>query len=212
MEKQLIKNVTIFLLSLGLIICTISIYVLLTKLSTNKYSGVSFIHTPLNQIVFDTPINKIPPGLGSKPEKDVVPNIAAYRQIHPQEEGYGVFYDSSDIAYYAREIFPKLVDAQEKYITSQGQSYDKDTYKWRIGFYWVLNKDADGNTKYDYCMVPILVNPEDPKDRKYEYFLSGDKLYNHDPTITLRRRNLPHNAPPDSASRGNIFNTGTMFP
>ncbi|HEU4470436.1 MAG TPA: hypothetical protein VFR58_05085 [Flavisolibacter sp.] len=138
-------------------------------------------------------------------------NVGAYRHIRPEEEGLGVYYDSSDVSYYATEIFPKLVAAQERYMKATGVTYPPE-FKWKVGFYWMLNKDTtDGLTKYDFCVVPILVNEKNPKER-FEYFNVGDKKYDHNPTIMLRRRAPGAANRGDSQSIGNIFNTGTMFP
>lgn len=210
MEKQpQTKNVTILLLSAGLVISVITLFILSRKQTKSmKEDNSSF---SLENIHFSDSIYTLSPGIGSKPEDEAVSNVAAYRQVHPASQGYGVYYDSSDISYYATEIFPKLVAEQIKDMKARGKMYDETKYTWKIGFYWLLNKDSKGIKRYDYCMVPILVNENNSSDM-YEYFLSGDQQYNHNPTIQLRRRGVSIKMDSDSTSNGNIFNTGTMFP
>ena len=76
---------------------------------------------------------------------------------------------------------------------------------------WILNLDADDNVKYDYCMVPVLVDRSNDKT-VIDYFDTRVRIYDHNPTVILRRRRPGDEARVDSSSTGNVYNTGTMFP
>lgn len=210
MEQLQAKNLAITLLSVGLIGAVIPLIILIQKSKSHNEGLENFTTLSLDSISFTNSIYNLAPQLGSVPENQARSNIFAYREINKDTSGYGIYYDSSDISYYATEIFPKLVKAEISYMSNTQHPYDPATQKWQIGIYWMINNDGQ-HKKYDCCFVPILVDRSNPKNI-LEYFIVGDTKYDHNPTILLRRRAPGPLALTDSSSTGSIFNTGTMFP
>lgn len=198
MEKQNLKNVTILLLSVVVAACVFTIIMLLRGDPVDVTNNGTLERQQFSIVKVDT--------IGPVEEDLIEPNVSAFRTMRDQANGpagAGVYYTERDFVYYASEIFPRIKQAQIDYI-SKDPSFRLSEYEWKIGCYWMLNKDSDDIVKYDFCFAPVLVHKT---SRKVVDFFSSGNRYTRDIRITIPRLEKS-----DTTITTSIFNTGTMFP
>jgi hypothetical protein len=124
--------------------------------------------------------------------------------INLRKKSHGVYYDTG--------AFRSFIDTFSRVIQAESAGNIPDSLTWAIGFYWMLSPDSADNNKLktDFCIAPILVSKNYPKD-VIDYL---------DPTYSVfyKHTNYNHNIrPPQNkvtggSGDGSAYDAGTLWP
>lgn len=143
--------------------------------------------------------------IGPVDEAKAQRNVDSFRTLGLN--GNGIYYDTSELGHYIRDAWPAIVHADSVYIKKHTNLHIDD-FVWKVGCYFMFNKDADNKVKVDFCFAPILVNKNNNRV-VYDYFGPGKEYYDHGLTLIIPNETRTRTTGDGSSG---VYNTGTMFP
>jgi len=181
MKKYLQDILIIAILAINGII----LYILLKPQPEIRQNDYSLLPKQINSVKFNQPLD----------DTAAVTNVQAFRN-NAHLGSLGVLYDADTIARYLRDDYARI----KGQIAGEHPGYD-----WKIGFYWMFTKGKDSANRLSFCVVPTLVNHEDPT-KVVDYF-SNSSFYK---PATIQRTAVAGNPPPTSP--GKVYNEGQLWP
>jgi hypothetical protein len=159
----------------------IILYILLKPQPGIRQNDYALLPPHISSVNFNQPID----------DTAAIANVKAFRSS-AQLGSLGVLYDADTITRYLRDDYEKI----KAQFPGQHPGYD-----WKIGFYWMFTRGKDSANRLSFCVVPTLVNHDDPT-KVLDYF-SPSPFYT---PAAIQRAGPP---PPQT---GTVYNEGQLWP